>query len=139
MGRTILGAVVGLVVAVATIMLVELAGHAVYPPPAGLDPRVTEDMVRIMATLPFGAKLFVVAAWLIGAFDGGFVAALIARKGHSRAAAVVPALMVMAGVVAMMVEMPAHPTWMAAVGLLLPIPVALAGAALATRRKPAMR
>jgi hypothetical protein len=139
MGRTILGAVVGLVLAVVTIMLVELAGHRVYPPPAGLDPMVTADMARIMATLPVGAMLIVVAAWLLGAFDGGLVAALIARKGHPRAAAVVPALMVMVGVVGMVLEMPAHPAWMAVVGLLLPIPVALAGAALAARLKPIAR
>ncbi|HNV79560.1 MAG TPA: hypothetical protein PKH66_08920, partial [Thermomonas sp.] len=72
-------------------------------------------------------------AWVIGAFDGGFVAALIARNGHPRAAAVVPALMVMAGVVGMIVKMPGHPLWMAVVGLLLPIPAALAGAWLAAR------
>ena len=137
MGRTILGAVVGLVLAVVTIMLVEFAGHQAYPPPEGLNPMVTEDMAKIMETLPVGAMLFVVAAWVIGAFDGGFVAALIARKGHPRAAAIVPALMVMAGVVGMVIQMPAHPKWMSVAGLLLPIPAALLGAALATRLKPA--
>ena len=139
MGRTILGAVAGLVVAVVTIMLVEFAGHQVYPPPEGLNPMVTEDMAIIMQLLPFGAMLFVVAAWVIGAFEGGFVAALIARKGHPRAAAIVPALMVMAGVVAMVIAMPAHPKWMAIAGLLLPIPVALLGAALVAKLKPAAR
>ena len=139
MGRTILGAVVGLVVAVVTIMLVEFAGHQVYPPPEGLNPMVTEDMAIIMQLLPFGAMLFVVAAWVIGAFEGGFVAALIARKGHPRAAAIVPALMVMAGVVAMIIQMPAHPKWMSVAGMLLPIPAALLGAALAARLKPSTR
>ena len=133
MGRTLLGAVIGLVTAVITIMLIEFAGHQVYPPPPGLNPMVTEDMAKIMQMLPLGAMLFVVAAWLIGAFDGGFIAALIARKGHPRAAAVVPALMVMAGVIGMIIKMPGHPVWMAIVGLLLPIPAALAGAWLATK------
>ena len=137
MGRTILGAVVGLVVAVITIMLVEFAGHQVYPPPEGLNPMVTEDMAKIMQTLPFGAMLFVVVAWVIGAFDGGFVAALIARKGYPRAAAIVPALMVMAGVVAMIIQMPAHPKWMSVAGMLLPIPAALAGAWLAAKLRKA--
>ena len=131
MGRTLLGAVVGLVFAVATVMLIEFAGHQVFPPPAGLDPMVAEDMAKIIQALPIGAMVFVVAAWVIGAFDGGFVAALIARNGHPRAAAVVPALMVMAGVVGMIVKMPGHPQWMAVVGLLLAIPAALAGAWLA--------
>jgi len=133
MGRTLLGAVAGLISAVVTIMLIEFAGHQVFPPPPGLDPMVTEDMARIMQSLPPGAAVFIVVAWVIGAFDGGFVAALIARNGHPRAAAVVPALMVMAGVVGMIVKMPGHPLWMAVVGLLLPIPAALAGAWLAAR------
>ena len=135
MGRTILGAVAGLVTAVLTIMLVELLGQAVYPPPPGLDPKVTADMAQIIAMQPFAAWLFVVAAWTIGAFDGGFVAALIARKGHPRAAAIVPALLVMTGVAMMMVLMPDHPKWMAICGLLLPIPAALIGARLATRSR----
>ena len=139
MGRTLLGAVVGLVFAVATVMLIEFAGHQVFPPPAGLDPMVTEDMAKIIQALPIGAMVFVVAAWVIGAFDGGFVAALIARNGHPRAAAVVPALMVMAGVVGMIIQMPAHPAWMSAAGLLLPMPAALLGAALAAKLKPATR
>lgn len=133
MGRTLLGAVAGLISAVVTIMLIEFAGHQVFPPPPGLDPMVTEDMARIMQSLPPGAAVFVVVAWVIGAFDGGFVAALIARNGHPRAAAMVPALMVMAGVVGMILTMPGHPLWMAVVGLLLPIPAALAGAWLAAR------
>ena len=49
------------------------------------------------------------------------------------------ALLVMAGVVGMVVQLPGHPLWMSIAGLLLPIPVALAGAGLASRRKPAAR
>jgi hypothetical protein len=76
-----------------------------------------------------------VLAWVIGAFDGGFVAALIAGGNRPRIAALVPALMVIAGVVGMIVVMPAHPTWMSAAGLLLPIPAALLGAKLAGARR----
>jgi hypothetical protein len=119
------------VVAVATIMLVELAGHAVYPPPPGIDPNDPASMARLVGMLPTGALLFVVAAWTLGAFDGGLVAALVARDRYPRVAALVPALLVMAGVAAMIVAMPAHPLWMSAAGLLLPVPAALAGAALA--------
>lgn len=135
MGRTLLGAVAGLVTAFITIMVIEFASHQLYPPPPGLNPMVTEDMAKIMQALPLGAMMFIVAACIIGAFDGGFVAALIARKGHPRAAAIVPALMVMAGVVGMIVQMPGHPLWMAIVGLLLPIPAALAGAWMATKAR----
>jgi len=140
MGRTILAAVAGIVIAMLTITLVEWAGHQVYPPPPGLNPMVTEDMARIIGMQPLGALLFVVVAWVVGAFDGGLVAALISRGKRPWIAALAPALMVMAGVVAMMVMMPSHPTWMAVAGLLLPIPASLAGAFLAAatqqRRAP---
>lgn len=136
MGRTILGAAIGLLVAFLTIMLVEFAGHHLYPPPAGLNPMVTDDMATIMQSLPMGAMLFVVGAWVLGAFDGGLVAALIARGQRPRLAALVPALMVIAGVVMMMIEIPSHPGWMSIAGLVLPIPAALAGAALAPRSAP---
>ena len=135
MGSTILGALAGLVVAFFTIMLVELASHHVYPPPPGIDPGNTADMARLIGMLPFGALLMIVLAWVIGAFDGGFVAALIAGGNRPRIAALVPALMVIAGVVGMIVVMPAHPTWMSAAGLLLPIPAALLGAKLAGARR----
>ena len=139
MGRTILGAVAGLVVAFFTIMLVELASHHAYPPPPGIDPNNTADMARLIGMLPFGALLMIVLAWVIGAFDGGFVAAWIARGNRPRIAALVPALMVMAGVVGMIIQMPAHLAWMSAAGLLLPMPAALLGAALAAKLKPATR
>lgn len=138
MGRTLLGAVAGLISAVVTIMLIEFAGRQVFPPPPGLDPGSTADMAKIVATLPIGALLFIVGAWVVGAFEGGLVAAIVAGRSRPRVAAVVPALMVMAGVVAMTIAVPAHPMWMAVAGLLLPIPAALAGAVLAGRlRRPA--
>jgi len=84
---------------------------------------------------PLGALLFIAVAWVVGAFEGGLVAAIVAGRNRPRLAAIVPALMVMAGVVAMMVKVPAHPTWMAVVGLLLPIPAALAGAWLASKTR----
>ena len=68
MGRTILGAVAGLVVAFFTIMLVELASHHAYPPPPGIDPNNTADMARLIGMLPFGALLMIVLASVIGAF-----------------------------------------------------------------------
>ena len=67
MGRTILGAVAGLVVAFFTIMLVELASHHAYPPPPGIDHNDTADMARLIGMLPFGALLMIVLAWVIGA------------------------------------------------------------------------
>ena len=133
MGRTILGAALGLVTAFLTIMLIEYFGHMLYPPPPGLNPMDTAQMASILQSQPLPALLIVVAAWTLGAFEGGLVAALIAREQRPTLAALVPAVLVVAGVVGMIVQMPGHPMWMAVAGLLLPIPAALAGAKLAAR------
>lgn len=132
MGRTLLAALAGLATAFITIWLVEFAGHALYPPPPGIDPANTADMARVIGTLPMGALLMIVMAWVVGAFDGGFVAALLAGSARPRLAALAPGVMVTAGVIGMSVAMPAHPAWMAVAGLLLPVPAALAGGALAS-------
>ena len=133
MGRAILGVLAGLVAMFVVIMGIEYVGHMVYPPPPGLNPMVTEDLSAIMASQPAAAKAFVVVAWVVGAFAGGWVAAKISRT-YPRAAAVIVALMVVAGVVGMILQLPGHPRWMAALGLLLPIPAALLGARLAGPR-----
>jgi hypothetical protein len=66
----------------------------------------------------------------ICAFAGGFVAAKISRA-WPRGAAIVIGCFVMLGVVGMILMVPGHPTWMAILGLVLPVPMALLGAHLA--------
>ena len=134
--RTILGVLAGVVVMFVVITAIEALGHVVYPPPAGLDPMNPAHeaaFAKFVSTLPFAAKAMLAVAWTVGAFAGGFVAARIAR--HPRGAAVLVALMVMSGVVAMVIRVP-HPSWLAAAGLLLPIPAALLAARLARRKVP---
>ena len=133
MGRAILGVVAGLCTMFIVIMGIEYLGHQLYPPPGGLNPMVPTDLSAILAAQPAAAKAFVVLAWVLGAFAGGWVAAKISRT-YPRAAAAVVALAVMAGVVGMIVQLPDHPRWMAALGLLLPVPVALLAARLARPR-----
>lgn len=135
MGRTILGMVVGTVVMFLTIMGIEAIGHLAYPPPPGLDPTNPEHeaaFARFVLELPAMGKVVLALAWVAGAFTGGLAAAKIAR--HQNAAAVFVALEVMSGVVAMIVRVP-HTTWLAAAGLLLPIPAALLAARLVHRPK----
>src|SRR3970040_126382 len=123
--RTILGVLAGVVTMFAVIMAIEAVGHTIYPPPAGIDPMDPADeaaFAQFVATMPFAAKAMLVAAWTLGAFAGGLVAAKIAR--HPRGAAVLVALLVMSGVVAMVIRVP-HPSWLAAAGVLAPIPARL--------------
>lgn len=44
----------------------EALGHAVYPPPEGLDPGNREQIKAAVAAMPVGALLFVLLAWVAG-------------------------------------------------------------------------
>lgn len=125
--RTIAGVFAGLFVMFCVIMGIEYVGHQAYPPPPGLDPMNPQHLSTIMASQPFLAKAIVVLAWVLGAFAGGWVAARISRN-WPRTAAVLIALVVMSGVVGMILQLPDHPKWMGALGLLLPIPATLLAA-----------
>jgi hypothetical protein len=133
MGRTILGMLLGVVTMMFTVYAFEFLGHALYPPPAGLDPKNPDHLRMNIAAAPVGAMAMLVLAWAAGAFVGGWVAARIAR--HARAAAIAVALFVMAGVASMTVMVPEHPRWVSLLGFLLPIPLALIAAKLAGRRE----
>jgi hypothetical protein len=133
MGRTLLGILLGAIVMWLTIFCVETLGHALFPPPAGLDPQNPEHLKRIIAEAPAGAMAMLVLAWTAGAFTGGWTAARLAH--HPRAASLLIALVVISGVIGMMMIVPEHPTWVAASGLLLPVPIALIASRLAQRRE----
>ena len=128
-GWCVLGVLAGLVVMFLLIAGIEMLGHRLYPPPPGIDPRNTADMAHVLAVAPMGALASIVVAWVVGAFGGGAVAARVSRY-WPRTAAVIVACVVVAGVVMMILTMP-HPRWMALLGVLLPVPTALAGAWLA--------
>ena len=132
-GRWLLGVVLGLVAMFIVIMGVEYIGHVLYPPPPGLDPYRTEDLSAMLAQQPVTALLFVVVAWVAGAFAGGWVAARISRR-WPRSAAIAVSLVVILGVIQMIQQVPGHPQWMAILGLLLPIPAALLAARIARPR-----
>jgi MFS family permease len=133
MWRTVLGILLGIVTTMIVISLVEALGHAIYPPPDGLDPSNPEHVGRIIAIAPTAALAMVVLAWCVGTFVGGWLGARIAR--HPRIAALASAFVVMFGVIAMIKLVPEHPTWMAVLGLLLPVPLALIAAKVAQRRE----
>lgn len=132
MGRLILAGVVGVVVAVVLVGLVQWGGQQVYPPPAGIDFHDPAQVAAMVANLPTGAFVFVLAAWVLGSLGGAFSAAKIARRSHNAMALVVATFM-LAAIVFNLVAYP-HPLWMMVLGVLMPVPCALAGAAFARGR-----
>ena len=110
--RSILGAIAGLATAVLLIQLTEMLGHAIYPPPAEIELGDAKQMRAFMSTLPVGAILFVGLAWVIGAFGGTLVGAMIATAKPVIYAVIVGGL-VLAGSISMLIIIP-HPWWFTA-------------------------
>ncbi|MDH5454646.1 MAG: hypothetical protein OEY37_01165 [Gammaproteobacteria bacterium] len=109
MGRNILAGVVGVVVAGLLVWLVETAGHAVYPPPEGLNFADADAMREYIDGLPAGALLFVIAAWFIGTVGGTCAACAIGTMLPRVFAIFIGCLMLVA--TAMNVIMIPHPNW----------------------------
>jgi len=108
MVRIILGIIAGLVAAVITVALVEMLGHLIYPPPAGVDVSNPDQLSAIMSTIPLGAKVAVLIAWAAGIIAGSVVAMLISKKPWP--AWVVGGFVLLMGAITMF--MIPHPLWM---------------------------
>jgi len=119
MVRTILAILVGLITAGVVIALVELIGIQLYPPPPGLNPNDPNAFARSIAAMPAGALGFVVLAWTIGSFAGGYVAGRISRL-HPFGAALAVGGCLLAAVAALLLTQP-HPLWMNVLGPIAPI------------------
>lgn len=122
MARTALALLLGFVAMVATVMLIQMLGHALYPPPE-IDFKDSAAVATLIKTMPVSALLFVVLSWSSGAFAGAGVAARIDRE-HTAGCSIGMGI-VMTLLVSINLLMIAHPLWMIALGLLLPLPMAI--------------
>jgi len=101
----------GIVIAIALIYVVELLGHHVYPPPAGIDLADPEAIRRLLADAPAGALWFEILAYVVAIFGGGMLAALIAR-GQPKFYVLVVGTFVFSGSLFNEFMLP-HPRWFA--------------------------
>ncbi len=122
--RKILAVVFGVVAAVIVIIAIEALGHAIYPPPAGLDFTNRGAMETYVAGLPVGALLSVMLAWLAATFAGGLLACFIGREKPYVFAGIVGAL-VLTGTVINLMSIP-HPLWFSVTSVVAIIATAFA-------------
>ena len=116
--RTVGAIVIGLIVGVALITLVELAGLALHPLPEGFDPGDREAVKAHAAQAPPLARVVVVAAWTLGALGGTFTASRLGSPGqHAYSLATGGLLLV--GTVVTLFQIPSGPA-MTIAGLVLP-------------------
>ncbi len=79
MGRSIFGAMVGVVIGVVIVALVETLGMRLFPLPVGIDPTDPDALAAALPTLPVGSFLFILAAWFLGAWTGATTAMRFSR------------------------------------------------------------
>lgn len=128
MVRLVLGIVAGIVTGMIVISLMEMIGHAIWPPVAGMDAGDMDAVRASIAAMPPTALGFIVAGWTAGAFVGALVANLIARRAL---AGWIIAGLVVVSIIANAAMIPA-PIWMPASGIVL----ALLAGWIASRIRP---
>ena len=114
--RNITAVIVGIVIAFATIWIVDSLGHLLYPLPSDLNVRDPEQVADLLRTMPAGALAFVAAAWLLGALVGGLAAASVARARW--AAWAIAALVAVAAI--LNIYMIPHPEWLQIAAVIAP-------------------
>jgi hypothetical protein len=109
--RDIGATLAGLAVSIGVIMTVQMIGHSIWPPPAGLDWNNGEVVRTYTSQLPFLALLFPIASYFLGALAGPFVAC---RIGTTRPLVFIGVicLVLLASTIANLIQIP-HPLWFA--------------------------
>lgn len=119
--RSIVGLILGLAVAILTVMLFQWISHAVWPPPEGLDPNDSAALVEHLKAAPLGSLILVVAGYVVGTFDGVFLGCFIGTAKRYIYAVVIGGL-ILVGTISTLIMIP-HPIWFSASSL-IGIPVA---------------
>ena len=114
--RSIGALIAGIVTAFASIYLIEMLGHTIYPPPADLDFSDPAAIRPYIATLPIIALLFPMFGWFVGTLAGSLVANFCGNAKPYVYAAAVGGL-VFAATVANLILIP-HPLWFSIISLL---------------------
>ena len=113
--KTLISILAGLVAGVPVVAIVARIGHILYPPPQGMDLTDRNVVAAMIAQMPVGALLFVVAGWVLGALGAGLIAARLSRR--SRPTYIVTAIFL--GLCGLNFVMIPHPVWMVAATLVL--------------------
>ena len=119
--RTALAGVAGVASAFLVISVIELVAHAVYAPAVMPDVSTPAAMAAYVDSMPLGAFLFVLAAYVAGTVAGGLVGIAIAGRHAMWFACLAGGLILLASI-ANFILVP-HPVWFV-VATLIDVPLA---------------
>lgn len=121
--RITLAVVAGLVLGMVLTAVFEAVGHAIFPPPPGVNLTDPAQLRTVIRHIPLGAKVGVLVAWFLGVLVGAACANLIA--GRRRVAGWIVSGLLFAFAAWTMATIP-HPPWMIASAVVLELAAALA-------------
>ena len=99
--RSFFSIISGLLGAAIVVGLVGMLGYAVYPPPFGIEVHDMQTLLILIEFVkPLGVFMFIIAAWMLGSFAGGYCSAAFAEKSKLNHALVVGAILMVLGVIA---------------------------------------
>lgn len=129
MGRKILAVVVALIVAFATIMIVQMLNSLVVPPPSSDVMNDPAKLQAFMANLPTTAYVVVLAGYILGAFAGGFIVTKMSRRESPGLSLpiLIGVILTICGILNFFVALPGQPMWLVALSLISFIPFSLLG------------
>ncbi len=108
----------GLISASVVMILIEMLGHQLYPPPANInDPEI---MKAFMANMPLWAFVFILVAYFLGSIAGGLVTSLIAKEKQFQLLIILGAILTVLGILNLL--MITHPIWFMIASLAMYIP-----------------
>ena len=129
--RSILGIVLGIVLAMVVIFAIQGVGMLVYTPPAGMDWQDRQAMAAHIANMSPGQFAFLLASYALGTLAGAWLVATVARRRPVLHGLVLGGFFLLGNIVNLS-SLP-HPLWFVVVTTLLFLPLAVAGARLAAR------
>lgn len=133
-GRSILAVLGGGIVCGIIVFAVEAVSSSIFPLPPGVDLTNPEAIRAAVAQLPPGAFLFLLLAWFLGPFAGGWVAARLAPRSPLLHGMIVAGLVVVSALVNL-AALP-HPGWMWVAGPIVILGGGWLGARLARPARP---
>jgi hypothetical protein len=134
MGRSILAVLLGTLAAGVSVALIEGITSTVNGRPASVMPSDPASMQAYMRQIPASALVFVLLAWTVGSFVGGWVSASLAPRAPLTHAITFGLVFIAIALVNLM-SFP-HPLWFWVAGLGVVLPAAEIGACIA-RARPA--
>lgn len=123
--KSVLSIILGIVIGGVAIMAMEMLGHSLYPPPAGIDFNDPAQVAEMVANAPVAALLMVILAYVVGGIVAGFICGLLKPKTQNYQPFVVGVILTFFGLMNLL--MIPHPIWFWISTLIAFVPTALLG------------